>query len=170
MHCVALISFFWFDEFLWSYHQSWNGNACRITDNFEDIEQTWPKCGPPTYFCGPWTFFCYEKKQHVDLLLPEIWSKAVNKSIKRTKKKFCCAYFELCGPWWKNSFQIWPVIKKVWPPLIQSLLFIYRVYMTSWFFNFYGYHQFVQLFCKWEKIQEFKKINSTFLASFLDKI
>ncbi len=23
--------------------------------------QTWPKCGPPTYFYGPWPFFCYEK-------------------------------------------------------------------------------------------------------------
>jgi len=53
------------------------------------IYQTWPKCGPPTYFCGPWTFFCYEKKQHIDLLLSEIWSKAVNKSIKRTKFFFC---------------------------------------------------------------------------------
>jgi len=44
------------------------------------------KVGPPTHFCGPWTFFYCEKKQHVDLLLPEIWSKAVNKSMKRTKK------------------------------------------------------------------------------------
>ncbi len=46
------------------------------------------KVRPSDLFFGPWTFFCYEKKQHIDPLLSEIWSKAVNKSIKRTKK-FC---------------------------------------------------------------------------------
>jgi len=51
------------------------------------------KCDPPTYFCGPSTFFCYEKKQQIDILLPEIWSKAVNKSIKKPNFSYC-AYFE----------------------------------------------------------------------------
>jgi hypothetical protein len=44
------------------------------------------KVRPSNLFLRPWAFFCYEKKHHY--LLPEIWSKAINKSIKRIKSFF----------------------------------------------------------------------------------
>jgi len=94
---------------------------------FYDLDQTWPKCGPPTYFCGPWTFLCYEKKQHIDLLLPKIWSKAVNKSIKRTKFfllhrncNFHDHFFEWCGPRWKIVFKFGSRSKKSGHPDLDS--------------------------------------------------
>ena len=70
----------------------------RRNNFFNGKLQRWTKCGPPTNFCGPWTFFCYEKKQHVDLLLPESWSKAVNKSITKTKKKILLRLFWIARP------------------------------------------------------------------------
>ena len=48
-----------------------------------DIEQTWPKCGPSTYFCGPWT----SKATH---FLPQESSK-MTKYPKNGRKKFCFA-------------------------------------------------------------------------------
>jgi len=45
--------------------------------------QTWPKCGPPTYFCRPWTFLCYVEKQHIS-------------STKTNLAKNCTYFFSKC--------------------------------------------------------------------------
>ncbi len=64
----------------------------------------------------PLDLFCYEKKQHIDLLLPEIWSKAVNKRTKffmlPRNCNFIITYFEWCGPRWKTVFKFGPRSKK----------------------------------------------------------
>jgi len=51
------------------------------------IKQTWPKCGPPTYFCGPRTFFCYVEKQHISSTNTNLVKNCTyffSKGIKRT--------------------------------------------------------------------------------------
>jgi hypothetical protein len=88
---------------------------------------------PPTYFFGPWAFFLLWEKAilYINLLLQEIWSK-VKGSIKVSKEPnlfllrrncdFFITYFEfwIVRPAMKNSFQIWPAIKKAWPPLYYT--------------------------------------------------
>jgi len=93
--------------------------------------------------------------RHLDLfLLPEIWSKAVNKKDKificfadhhinldlflydlfdvPIKKNF---YLEVTHKWivrpaMKNKFQIWHAIKKVWPPLVYSDTILQNIFAT----------------------------------------
>jgi hypothetical protein len=68
------------------------------------------------------------RKSSLDLRHPEIWQKTVNKSIKKTKKipALQSLYsnhnlFLIVLPVMKNNFQIWPSIKKVWPPLSYNV-------------------------------------------------
>jgi len=105
-------------------------DICWASSFQNTIKQTWPKCGPPTYFCGPWAFFWFEKKQHIDLLLSEIWSKAVNKSIIKTKFflhrsncNFIITYFQYYGPWWKIVFKFGPRSKKSGHPFHITIIF-----------------------------------------------
>jgi len=65
-------------SYLWSLYRSWSSTDMA-------------KVRPSDAFLQALDFLCYKKKQHTDLQLTEIWSKAVNKSTKMTKFFICLA-------------------------------------------------------------------------------